>query len=82
MAYGIQDPDDLASIITQMSYGGLCEVADALVQMNANAERDVKTIHGMADTLFDWAQATCEARREREREREAKKLAAAAVKAA
>jgi hypothetical protein len=75
MAYGIQDPIDLARLIMQMSYGGLTEVADALVQMNDGGERDVKTINGMASTLFDWAEATTEEAAELAREREAAKAA-------
>jgi hypothetical protein len=57
MAHGIQDPIDLARVLTGMSYGGLVDVAKELVAMNAEDERDVKTAHGMASTLFDWAQA-------------------------
>jgi hypothetical protein len=79
MAYGIQDPIDLARLIMGMSYGGMMEVADALVQMNANGERDVKTINGMASTLFDWAEATTEDADERARVREAAKAAKAAA---
>jgi hypothetical protein len=60
MAYGIQDPIDLARVLTSMSYGGLVDVAKELVAMNAEDERDVKTAHGMASTLFDWAQAVVE----------------------
>jgi hypothetical protein len=61
MAYGIQDPIDLARVLTGMNYGGLVDVAEELVEMNAEGERDVKTAHGMASTLFDWAQAIVEA---------------------
>jgi hypothetical protein len=60
MAYGIQEPIDLARIIVGMSYGGLTKVANYLVEMNANGERDVKTVVGMAETLFDWAEASVE----------------------
>jgi hypothetical protein len=79
MAYGIQDPTDLARVIAGMSYGGLMDVARQLVAMNAEGERDPKTQHGMAETLFDWAEATVEeAEIEAERAREAE----AATKAA
>lgn len=60
MAYGIQDPIDLARVIAGMSYGGLMDVARQFVEMNAEGERDLKTQHGMASTLFDWAEATVE----------------------
>lgn len=63
MAYGIQDPIDLARIIVGMSYGGLTKVASELVAMNApdsGMDRDVKTVVGMSETLFDWAEATVE----------------------
>lgn len=78
MAYGIQSPVELATIISQMSYGGLSEVADALVQMNAEGQRDVATVTGMAQTLWDWADATVEAHNEECRQREATKAARAA----
>ncbi|MFA6984616.1 MAG: hypothetical protein WC213_00220 [Arenimonas sp.] len=62
MAYGIQDPIDLARVIAGMSYGGLLEVARDLVDMNKDEDvkRDVGTEHGMADTLYDWAKAQVE----------------------
>jgi hypothetical protein len=63
MAYGIQEPIDLARIIVAMSYGGLTRVADSLVKMNApdsGMDRDVKTVVGMAETLFDWAESVVE----------------------
>jgi hypothetical protein len=55
MAYGIQEPTDLANVIAGMSYAGLMKVAAELVKMNAEGERDVKTPNGMAETLSDWA---------------------------
>jgi len=77
MAYGIQDPIDLAKVIAGMSYGGLMDVARQFVAMNAEGERDPKTQHGMASTLFDWAEATVE-----EAEIEAAAAKAATQKAA
>lgn len=72
MAYGIQEPIDLARIIINMSYGGLTKVAGTLVEMNENAERDVKTDRGMADTLFDWAESVVEEADEMAREAKAR----------
>jgi hypothetical protein len=60
MAYGIQDPIDLARVIFGMSYGGLVDVARQLVEMNQEGERDIKTDNGMASTLYDWAEAQVE----------------------
>lgn len=82
MAYGIQTPLDLARLITQMSFGGLSEVADALVQMNSQGERDVKTVTGMASTLWDWAEAVVEEDEAEARERARIQKAAEAQKAA
>jgi hypothetical protein len=60
MPYGIQEPKNLAETISQMSYGGLLDVARQLVSMNEEGQRDVKTDHGMADTLADWAEFVIE----------------------
>lgn len=60
MAYGIQDPIDLARVIVGMSYGSLTKVAGSLVDMNSDGLRDVKTVVGMAETLFDWAEYVVE----------------------
>lgn len=60
MAYGIQEPIDLARCLNGMSYTGLMAVVRELVDMNkpeGGVERDVKTYHGMAETLADWADA-------------------------
>lgn len=79
MAYGIQDPIDLARVIKGMSFGDLMEVSRYLVEMNKEGERDVKTQVGMASTLYDWAEAIVEeAEEQAEQERQAK----AAMKAA
>lgn len=80
MAYGIQEPLDLARLLTTMSFGGLMEVARQLVDMNKEGERDVKTDVGMAATLYDWAEAQVEEENEKERVRQLQ--AAAAKKAA
>lgn len=77
MAYGIQEPIDLAKIIINMSYGGLTKVAGQFVEMNTNGERDLKTDRGMADTLFDWAESIVEEAEELEREAKAAKAKAA-----
>jgi hypothetical protein len=85
MAYGIQEPKDLAKLIDDMSYHGLLEVAEELVAMNKPEGtdaplRDIATRHGMADTLSDWARAVVEEIEERERARAAKKLQATSYK--
>jgi hypothetical protein len=51
---------ELAETITAMRYGDLLDVARQLVEMNAEGERDTKTNNGMADTLYDWAEAMVE----------------------
>jgi hypothetical protein len=56
-------PKALAEVITQMNYGTLLEVADALHDMNAGENeglRDMTNKYGLAGTLFDWAEATIE----------------------
>ena len=61
--YGLQTPKALAEVITQMSYGDLLQIADELVDMNAGENeglRDMTKKYGMADTLFDWAEALME----------------------
>lgn len=61
--YGLQPPKALAEVITQMSYGDLLEVAKELHEMNAGENaglRDMTNKYGMADTLFDWAEAVLE----------------------
>jgi hypothetical protein len=52
--------EDFARLIMQMNYGTLLGIATALVDMNAEGQRDVKTDHGMAETLFDWAEYVTE----------------------
>lgn len=78
MAYGIQDPLDLARILVNMSYGGLTKVAAEFVSMNENGERDIKTTVGMAETLFDWAEAKVWEAEEADKERKAAAAKAAA----
>jgi hypothetical protein len=58
MAY-TNSPLDLAKTIAGMSYSELLKVARELVDMNAaaDADRDVGTKHGMAETLADWAES-------------------------
>ena len=57
------DKDDLAAIITTMSFGKLMQVAHELVSMVAEANidtpgcRDISTPVGMAEMLFDWAES-------------------------
>lgn len=76
MAYGIQDPIDMARLLKNMSFGGLMEVARDLVDMNKEGERDIKTDLGMASTLYDWADATVERANElAEQERQAREAA-------
>jgi hypothetical protein len=56
-------PRELAEIIVSMSYGDLLSVATMLHDMNADENeglRDMKSKYGMAETLFDWAEATVE----------------------
>jgi hypothetical protein len=60
MAY---EPKALALVIVGMNYGTLLEVADQLRDMNAGENlglRDMTKKHGLADTLFDWAEALIE----------------------
>jgi hypothetical protein len=76
----IKTPLELAETISAMRYGDLLEVAKALYEMNADDNaglRDMNSKYGMADTLFDWAEATVE-----EAEEEAKTAKMASAKAA
>lgn len=52
---------DLAKILATMPYGVLLEVAQELHEMNADDNaglRDMTSKYGMAETLYDWAEAT------------------------
>lgn len=52
-----------------MSYGDLLDIADQLVDMNAGENeglRDMTKKYGMADTLYDWAEALMEEVRDAE----------------
>ena len=73
--YGLQPPKALAEVLTQMSYGDLLEVANDLYEMNAGDNEGLRTKdkYGMADTLFDWAEATLEEIRAAEAETKAAK---------
>lgn len=54
---------ELAEVIMSMRYGDLLDVADQLRDMNAGENeglRDMKSKYGLADTLFDWAEAMVE----------------------
>lgn len=60
----IHDKSDLAQVLTTMPFGVLMQVAHELVSMvaEANAEeatmvRDLSTPVGMAEMLYDWADA-------------------------
>lgn len=80
MAY-VNSPLDLARMIAGMSYAGLLDVAREIVAMNepdAGGDRDVKTKHGMADTLADWADAVIEDAEIEERNRKAAQVKAIA----
>lgn len=80
MGYGsyMRSPKDFAEVIVNMGYGDLLDVADEIRDMNAGENeglRDMSTKYGMADTLYDWAEATME-------EVRAAEIAAKAAKAA
>jgi hypothetical protein len=65
MGYGsyMRSPKDLAEVIVNMGYRDLLEVADEIRDMNAGENeglRDINTKYGVADTLFDWAEAVME----------------------
>lgn len=52
---------DLAKILATMPYGVLVGVAQELHEMNADDNvgmRDMTNKYGMAETLYDWAEAT------------------------
>ena len=52
---------DLAKILATMPYGELVQVAAELHGMNADENvglRDMTNKYGMAETLYDWAEAT------------------------
>jgi hypothetical protein len=73
--YGLQPPKALADVIMQMSYGDLLEVARELYEMNAGENtglRNMDSKYGMADTLFDWADAVIEEVNEAELQAKAK----------
>lgn len=59
----IQDKDDLAEVIVAMPFGRLMQVAHELVSMVAEANeetpgiRNLDTPLGMAEMLYDWAEA-------------------------
>jgi len=51
---------DLASVLLNMSFGNLMEVATELVKMNTDdpdINRHPETPLGLAQTLYDWAEA-------------------------
>lgn len=50
---------DLANILATLPYGILAAVAKELVEMNQDPDcnRHPETIHGMAETLYDWGEA-------------------------
>lgn len=59
----IKDKNDLAEVIVAMPFGELMHVARQLVAMNADdpeVNRHPETPLGMAETLYDWAQAQVE----------------------
>ncbi len=51
---------ELARILATMPYGVLLDVAQQLHEMNADDNaglRDMTSKYGMAETLYDWAEA-------------------------
>lgn len=55
---------DLAKILATLPYGALAQVAKELVEMNAEESgynRHPETVHGMAETLYDWGEANQDA---------------------
>lgn len=54
--------NDLAKILATLPYGTLAAVAKELVEMNQDPDynRHPETIHGMAETLFDWGEANAD----------------------
>lgn len=80
MTTWMKTPLELAETIASMRYGDLLDVANQLFEMNAGENiglRDMTGKYGMADTLFDWAEAIVE-----EAEAEAEKAKATKSKAA
>jgi len=59
----IRDKDDLSEVIVAMPFGRLMQVAHELVSMVAEANvdtpgiRNLETPLGMAEMLYDWAEA-------------------------
>lgn len=55
----IKDRKDMASAIVGMPFGDLMDVARELVEMSADpeVERKLDTPLGMAEMLWDWAEA-------------------------
>jgi hypothetical protein len=56
----LKDRSDLAEVLRTMTFGDLVEVARELVGMNADdpeCNRHPETPIGMAQTLYDWAEA-------------------------
>lgn len=78
---GIKDREELAEVISCMTYGELLAVADELHDMNAGENEGLrsKDKYGMAGTLFDWAEAVMEEKAEREETAKKPKAAAQAA---
>lgn len=78
----IKDREELAEVISCMTYGELLSVAHELHEMNAGENEGLrsKDRYGMAGTLFDWAEAVMEEKAAREETE--KRAKAAQIKAA
>lgn len=59
----IKDKSNLAEVLVVMPFGVLMQVAHELVSMVAEADdtRKIDTPVGMAEMLYDWAEAQSEA---------------------
>jgi hypothetical protein len=59
----VQNKDDLASVITALPFGVLMNVANQLVGMTEDKDigRDITTPLGLAECLYDWAEAQTDA---------------------
>jgi hypothetical protein len=64
MAELTTDKDDLAKVLVSMPFGRLMEIAHELVSMVADADvdRKIDTPVGMAEMLYDWADAQDESK--------------------
>lgn len=66
MASWLKTPDELAEMITNMSFGGVMEVADCLSEIIKDrqtgiSDYDTSDQENIASMLWDWAEGRMEA---------------------